>query len=298
MMLSLILATFGRCDDVERCLRSLIAQSDSRFEVLVIDQNADDRLRGPVERAAATGLRISHLKQVVPNLSAARNLGLAHAHGEFVAFPDDDCWYEPDTVMNALIAFEADPGLDGLVADWVEQSAPQGGPQEGGPLSLSEWRRFRGVDASSIALFIRRSAFDTTGGFDERFGVGQWFGGGEETDLVLRSLSLGARFERHPAVRVHHPNTAVPQGSIEAIWRKSRHRARGTGGLYIKHRLGGYVLVRGLIGSVAKPLFRLAGWRAIVQGAGIAVGLTEGAIRWRCNAVARVEACGSQSPPA
>ena len=61
--ISLILATVGRTDELTRMFESLATQTFSDFEVVVVDQNEDDRLRGDhegeEERHAREGSRLT-----------------------------------------------------------------------------------------------------------------------------------------------------------------------------------------------------------------------------------------------
>lgn len=284
MKVSLVLATVGRCDELRRCIESLMAQTTRDFELLVVDQNDDDRLMPFLNEATKAGLDVKHLKLRPPNLSAARNLGILQASGEIVGFPDDDCWYEATTVANAAAQFARDCAPGGVVGDWVEQSTQNGGKTQVAELSLRAWRNFRGGSASSVSLFLHRSVFDAIGLFDARFGVGQWYGAGEETDLVLRVLEGGIRLKRAPEVRVHHAvMIGHAQHPVSMIWSRARKRARGTGALYVKHRLDAVVIARGLLSPLALSLVRWDGWRRIVERAAIVVGRSEGMIRWACQ---------------
>ncbi|MCZ4304593.1 glycosyltransferase family A protein [Zoogloeaceae bacterium G21618-S1] len=280
MLVSLILATVGRSEDVGRCLWSLAAQTDQNFEVLLVDQNADERLVPWVEALHSAGLRLRHLRMDKASLSGARNLGIAESQGEIIGFPDDDCWYEPEVVARLRDAFLAGPGLDGVVANWVEQSDAMNDHRNDSPLSSQAWRTFRGGTASSISLFFRRALFDRLRGFDERMGVGCWFGAGEETDFILRALADGALIQRLPAARVHHLFGAPNPHPLDVRCRAQRSRARGTGALYAKHRLSPYTIVRGIVAPPVMPLFRLAGWSAFRLGLSTAQGRCEGFLRW------------------
>jgi glycosyltransferase involved in cell wall biosynthesis len=279
MIISLILATLGRTDDVGETIRSLVAQTDRCFELIVVDQNPDDRLVPYVCEGLKEGLDIVHLRLDRPSLSGARNLGLARASGDIVAFPDDDCWYEPDTIRAALSAFSAAPTIDGLIGHWVEQAAAGNGAPPFETLSMDAWRRFRGGSASSITLFLKRNLFSRLGGFDERFGVGCWYGAGEETDFILRALTAHAKIVSSPDVRVHHRFSKQPTGRLFDNCRKARQRARGTGGLYAKHRLEIWVVLRGLLAPIFVPLLKADARRAL-YGLFISMGRMEGMIRW------------------
>jgi glycosyltransferase involved in cell wall biosynthesis len=280
MIVSLILATVGRSDDVGRLIRSLVAQTDRHFELIVVDQNTDDRLLPFIEDGAKAGIELQHLRLDRPSLSGARNLGLAHATGEIVAFPDDDCWYEPEGVANVLSTFADDHSLDGVIGCWVEQAAAHATNPQTGMLSCEAWRRFRGGDASSISLFLKRDLLSSLGGFDENFGVGRWYGAAEETDFILRALSAGACLTRSPNVRVHHHFNPESAEDLLTACRSARKRARGTGGIYAKHQLDAWVVIRGLLAPIAVPLSR-GKLRAAIKGAYVTLGRAEGLISWK-----------------
>ncbi|HTW94346.1 MAG TPA: glycosyltransferase family A protein, partial [Tepidisphaeraceae bacterium] len=96
MKFSLIVPTVDRVAELERLLTSLQRQTLRDFEVLVVDQNADDRVTTVIERCGKR-LSIVHLR-CQRGTSRARNLGIRRAAGTVMAFPDDDCWYPPDVL--------------------------------------------------------------------------------------------------------------------------------------------------------------------------------------------------------
>jgi glycosyltransferase involved in cell wall biosynthesis len=283
MKVSLVLATYGRGEELGRCLESLAAQTVRGFEVLVMDQNPDDRLDRIIAEFRSRDLAIHHERLPRPGLSEARNRGIQIARGDIVGFPDDDCWYEPETLAAILPAFEADASLSGVIADWVEQT--EGGGNEYGAssslLSLAAWRDFRGGAASSISLFLKRDLLLALNGFDERLGVGKWYGAAEETDLVLRALASSARIRRAANARVHHAFSRSTFGSGSQLIEASRARARGTGAIYAKHELPTATIVRGLVAPVLKPLAGMRFGLPLQVGWAIASGRLEGMQRWR-----------------
>ena len=271
-LFSLILATYGRVDALAPLVSSLVAQSYRNFEVVLADQNGDDRVVTLVEPLRAAGLLGSHLRLPEPNLSAARNAGLAAARGRYVAFPDDDCWYEPGTLAHAAAIFAAHRDLQGIAARWAE-APTESADLSIDPISPEAMRRFRGGNVASITLFLERAAVQAIGGFDERIGVGRWYGAAEETDLVLALVARGHKIRHARDVVVHHAFDAEaanpPRPDLE------RKRARGTGALYAKHRLPGWVVARGILA----PLLAVPGPN-LALGAARSLGRLEGMLRW------------------
>lgn len=271
-ILSLILCTYGRTTDLERLFQSLSMQTFKRFEVIVVDQNPDDRILPYLKQAISDGLKIKHVKLSTPNLSAARNLGIRIAVGEWVGFPDDDCWYEHDLLEQLSACFECTDALTGAAARWDEFDEPAELPLR---ITWDRSRLFRDRMMVSFMLFFNRKIFDHIGDFDARLGVGQWFGAGEETDLVLRALRAGAEINFYPSARVHHPVKGF--GSMT----EARRRARGAGALYVKHDLPLWVVMRGLIAPVVRPLFGSAGPKNALVGCMDTLGRWEGILRWK-----------------
>ena len=67
--ISLVLATVGRTEELTNLLRSLAGQTCQSFELIVVDQNSDDRLV-PILQGAQCGVGIKHLRSL-PGLSRA-----------------------------------------------------------------------------------------------------------------------------------------------------------------------------------------------------------------------------------
>ncbi len=221
---SLVLATVGRTDEVRRLFGSLAEQTLDSVELIVVDQNEDDRLK-PLLANVPPSIKCVHLRSP-RGLSRARNRGLAHVKGEIVAFPDDDCWYAPGFLSEMKDRFDRRPEVDG----WTGMTRDA----DGGP-SASRWSKHAGVltkksiwtQAMSPAIFLRRSAVETIGQFNDSLGVGSGtdWGSGEETDYLLRGLKAGLHLEYDPAIVVFHPQIAAHLNSVAA----ARARSYGLG---------------------------------------------------------------------
>ncbi len=276
--ISLILATVGRTDELDRLFESLAGQTYSNFDVVVVDQNNDDRLQAHLDRARYLGIAVRHLKHHPPNLAAARNAGIEAAQGKWLGFPDDDCWYDSRVLERMANRFACVDKPAGLIVRWVEADEQ---PLAASALSWERSRAFRDIPVSSITLFCDRELARKIGGFDARLGIGQWFGAGEETDFVLRALRNGALIAYEPLAEVHHAvRSEAPEATRQARL-AVRHRARGTGALYAKHRLPAWVIARGLAAPVLRPLLKGSFGAELALGIATMLGRIDGLLGWR-----------------
>lgn len=278
-LFTLVLATYGRSDVLGPMLASLAGQSERDFELVVVDQNPDERVVPMLEPIRAAGIPVVHLRASAPNLSAARNRGIEAARGDWVAFPDDDCWYETDCLARVKAAIKDRPQVDGWVANWVEVGAVAAEARR--PFDAAVFRAFRGGDASSITLFLRTDTVRQIAGFDVRIGVGRYYGAGEETDLMIRLLDHGAGIERLPAARVHHHHSDERPALSRAALQGVRKRERGVGALYAKHQLRPLVIARGLVAPLLRGLISARPVHGLMFAGVTIAGRIDGMIHWR-----------------
>jgi glycosyltransferase involved in cell wall biosynthesis len=276
-LISLVVATLERTDELRVMLNALAGQTERRFEVLAVDQNPDDRLVPIIEEARAGGLVIRHLRRSTPGVCAARNAGLAAARAPIVAFPDDDCWYECDAVAGALAHFADNPVTAGLVGHWVEHDPQRRRP--GAPLDPRCWRLYKGDAAAAFTLFFRTGMLRAVGGFSEYLGPANYFGCGEEEDLILRLLEMGTRIDYVPTVHIHHYHNDAPALS-DALRRRSRHYGRGTGAVLAKHKFPLWIVARGLVGPLYRALRAPNKASALILSWYTVLGRIEGLVSW------------------
>lgn len=240
----LVVATVDRTSDLDALLGSLEVQTHRAFRVVVVDQNADDR----VERLLAAHPSLVTLRlRSERGLSRARNRALPELAAELVAFPDDDCLYPFDLLERVARHFAADPGLGGM----------SGRPVAADGSSVGRWPAERLVvttdniwhAANSHTIFLRRSVVERVGRFDEALGLGSGtpWSSGEEIDYLVRALRLGTRIEYDPSLVVTHPVKPVMPDELVALGRRD-------GGSV------GYVLSRNRypVGAIARMLVRPA----------------------------------------
>jgi GT2 family glycosyltransferase len=231
VLLSLVVCTLGRTDQLRRLLASLDAQTDRRFRTIIVDQNPPGFL-GDVLREAANPVL---LLRANPGLSRARNLGITHASAPLIGFPDDDCWYSPTTVAEVIDRFDRAPAMQVLTGRTVDADGHESVSQH-----LPESRRINRssvfLAGNSNTIFARRGAILDAGGFDESLGVGAgtMFGSGEETDFLLRCLRRGFEIRYERDFLVHHDQVTVSGADLARI----RRYSAGFGRVARLHRLG------------------------------------------------------------
>lgn len=253
-LVSLVVATADRVEPVAALFDSLLVQEEDDFEVILVDQNGDDRLAGLVARYGGR-IAITHLRAPRRNSSVARNAGLPLCRGEIIGFPDDDCLYLPDTLARVVESFRAEPMLGVLTGP---AQSPDGG------LGSGRWAPARTpIDRHNVFttvicfnMFLRQAALAATGGFDETLGVGARFGSCEENDLVMRAVQADFPARYDPSLRIVHPDKRLTPAARDRAFRYGA----GFGRVLRKHRFPlsvvGTFLVRP-VGGVLASLARL-----------------------------------------
>jgi len=100
-LVSVVIPTHERAQLLKRAIQSVLAQSYSRLDIIVVDDASRDNTREVVEQFRDSRIRyIRH--QTNKGGSAARNTGVRAATGEYVAFLDDDDEWESDKTEEQL----------------------------------------------------------------------------------------------------------------------------------------------------------------------------------------------------
>lgn len=254
MDVSLILATVNRVAETRRLLDSLDRQDFSgRFEVIVIDQNPDDRLVEMLARFAER-FPIRHLKQAEPLLARARNAGLAQASGALIGFPDDDCVYEPTTLTRMARFFDDHPAQAGVIGNVLGLDGDDTVMLLGAPPSAGAVDREQAWALGMTAAFFIRAAAVRQLRFDEQMGPGTFWGCAEDVDYLLRAMDRGARVYYQPEIVVRHPAPIETYTALQLVRRYFSY-SRGTGYLMAKRRFP----LGTVAASIAEPMVKL-GW--------------------------------------
>lgn len=260
---SIIICSYNGGSTVEACLRSLRRLHYPDFEIVFVDDGSTDDTARIVRKFPD----VRYIYQVNQGLSHARNVGLAAATGEFVAYTDSDCeadehwlYYLGLTLVRDGHAGVGGPNLIPDEGSWVADCV---GVSPGGPTHIMiDDRIAEHVPGCNMAFY--RAIAKQANGFD-----GQFRKAGDDVDFIWRLQHLGYTVGFAPAAQVWHfrrntvrayLNQQRGYGEAEALLKfkhpdhfntlgASHWRGRIYGGEQLGVRLGSDVIYHGVFGT-------------------------------------------------
>jgi GT2 family glycosyltransferase len=244
---------------IARSLRALLALPEQPQVVVVDNDSRDGTAAFVLEHFPDERVRVVELAR---NQGAAgRNAGVAVLATPYVAFAEDDSWYEPGALERAVALFDAHPrvGLlnahvlvgedrhvEPLHADMVDTPVPD-------DPGLPGHRILSFMEGASIA---RRSAFCEVGGFDPKLGIG-----GPEEHFAADLLCCGWELRYVPQIVARHvPDHHAPSprvrrlGLRNTIWFAWRRRPPRAALRWTRHVIADSPRDRTTLAAVAQAL--------------------------------------------
>ena len=105
-MISLVIPIYNTKAYLKDCLDSVLAQTLPDLQIILVDDGSTDGSPAIAQAYAKQDKRIEVYRQTHAGQSAARNLGLTYAKGEYIAFVDADDTLAPDWCAKHLAAIE------------------------------------------------------------------------------------------------------------------------------------------------------------------------------------------------
>lgn len=208
---SVIIAAYNAADTVPEALDSLLGQTFSGWQAIVVDDGSTDETATVAARYAARDERIEVIRQKNLGEGCARNAGLRRARHEWVLFFDADDQLLPGALEQLTSVLSADASLDAVHGGWARVTP-------GGAVMDPErcvhtgnlFHLFAEYCAFPIhACVVRRSVVDNAGGFDSSLRTC------EDWDLWQRIARAGARFGNVNDVVAHY---RMREGSLSTGW--------------------------------------------------------------------------------
>ena len=103
---SIIVPVYKADKYIYRCVDSILAQTLSDIEILLIDDGSPDKSGIICDEYAHRDPRIKVFHKDNGGVSSARNVGIDNARGEWISFVDADDWIEPETIETCINAAE------------------------------------------------------------------------------------------------------------------------------------------------------------------------------------------------
>lgn len=183
-LVSVVVPNYNHGRYLGDAIESILAQTYRQYEIIVVDDGSTDNSR---KVAAEYGDQIRYIYKDNAGLSAARNTGLRHAQGEFIALLDADDMYEPDFMERLVHILSANDNVDGVYCGYrfVDQygvALPQAETRVIPSEQLYEVMK-RGNFWVPESVMMRRSCYITAGPYDESLRAC------EDWDIWLRILA-------------------------------------------------------------------------------------------------------------
>ena len=104
-LVSIIIPTYNRAEDLKRALQSVFDQTFTDWEVLVVDNHSIDETDSLIKSFSDPKIKLFKIHNAGV-IAASRNLGLKHALGEYIAFLDSDDWWDCTKLENISNNFD------------------------------------------------------------------------------------------------------------------------------------------------------------------------------------------------
>lgn len=118
--ISIIVPVYNLQDRLDRCMGSLLGQSHSDLEILLVDDGSHDASPGLCDAFAVSDQRVRAFHKTNGGPGSARNTGLAGARGEWILFVDGDDWLREDALERMLACAARHPGTDAVFCNHVD----------------------------------------------------------------------------------------------------------------------------------------------------------------------------------
>jgi glycosyltransferase involved in cell wall biosynthesis len=214
-LISVIVPTCNRLSMLKRTLSGLWDQTYPRddYEIIVVDDGSEDETPVYLEKLAQQG-ELRYLRQSNQGPAAARNAGARAAHGELLAFTDDDCLPDEDWLRSIAQMYRQNScdAVGGYIENYSDGNL------------LQDFYIFQGRNSInrnflySANASYRSSIFWQIGGYNTEF----LLPGGEDVDLGLRLTKVGYKIQFNPQAVVLHSGPSSITGMLSQSYRRGK----------------------------------------------------------------------------
>ena len=172
-LVSIIIPTFKRADYIDRAILSVMNQSYSNWELIIVDDNNENTLeRFEMENKMLKYVNNQKIKYIKheknKNGAAARNTGILNSNGDYITFLDDDDFYLKDRLKIIVDFLSKNKEYDGVYTSGCVLYKDFFYAKLSGNLQ-KEILSLKPIIRTGSNMFFRRKVFDEVGLFDETF---------------------------------------------------------------------------------------------------------------------------------
>lgn len=207
--ISVIIATRSRPDKIGDCLKSILANSFSDFEIIVIDQSAGNKTKGMVQKINTPKLK--YLKMKASGKAKALNLALKKLSGKLLAFTDDDCIVDKNWLKNIYLSFEKNKEISAVFGKVLPyrpkyhkgKTCPCTFLKDKKKIITKACLHWKNIGFGNNMAF-RGDVFEKVGRFKEWLGPGSVGLAAVDAEFTLRVLLKGYKLLYNPRINVYH----------------------------------------------------------------------------------------------
>ncbi|HWR24572.1 MAG TPA: glycosyltransferase family 2 protein [Feifaniaceae bacterium] len=141
-MVSIIVPVYNAQSTIGRCLDSIRKQTLRDIEVIIVNDGSTDNSGNLIRNYTEADPRFRLVEKENAGVSAARNIGIEHASGEFLQFADSDDWLSENasqSLLDAMLLYDADMVISDFVRVYERSRAVMGNLPKSGYMTCAEF---------------------------------------------------------------------------------------------------------------------------------------------------------------
>lgn len=141
-LISIIVPVYNAENTIDRCLGSVRRQTYRDIEVIIVDDGSTDKSCRLIRKYTEEDSRFRLIEKENTGVSDTRNVGIEHAHGEYLQFADSDDWLSENAsqfLLDAMLLYNADMAISDYVRVYERSAVVMGNLPESGCITCPQY---------------------------------------------------------------------------------------------------------------------------------------------------------------